>query len=103
EPVPAAKGPGDPVWSGTVLTTGFLTVTAEKVGEDTTFARIVELVEEAQDSRAGVQRSLDRFAAVYTPAVVGLAVLALVLTRDVRFALTFLVIACPGALVSSTP
>jgi len=103
EPVPAAKGPGDPVWSGTVLTTGFLTVTAEKVGEDTTFARIVELVEEAQDSRAGVQRSLDRFAAVYTPAVVGLAVLALVLTRDVRFALTFLVIACPGALVISTP
>lgn len=103
EPLPVAKDPGDEIWSGTVVADGYLEITAERVGEDTTFARIIELVEEAQDSKARTQRFLDRFAAWYTPAVIVASVLALVITRDIRFALTFLVIACPGALVISTP
>lgn len=103
EALPVHREVGGRVRSGTVLTGGYLEVRADRVGDDTTFARIIQLVEEAQDSKARTQRWLDRFAAWYTPAIVVLAILALVLTRDLRFALTFLVIACPGALVISTP
>ncbi len=103
EPVPVERGEGDDVFAGTTLDNGFLTVRASKVGDDTTFARIIELVEDAQDSKAARQRFLDRFAAVYTPAIVVAAVLFGLVTRDVELALTFLVIACPGALVIATP
>jgi len=103
EPLAVTKEDGDQVWSGTVVESGYLELRADRVGEDTTFAQIIELVEEAQDSKARTQKFLDRFAAWYTPAIVVASVLALVITRDIRFALTFLVIACPGALVISTP
>lgn len=103
EPVPVSKAVGDQVWSGTVLETGYLKLAADRVGEDTTFAQIIELVEDAQDSKASVQRFLDKFAAIYTPAIVVGAVLTYLITQDIRLALTFLVIACPGALVISTP
>jgi len=103
EPLAVVKDVGDQVWSGTVLEGGYLELTADRVGEDTTFAQIIELVEEAQDSKARTQRFLDRFASWYTPMIVVAAVVALLVTQDLRFALTFLVIACPGALVISTP
>lgn len=103
EPVPASRAVGDRVHGGTVLDTGFVELVADKVGDDTTFAQIIELVEEAQESKTKAQRFLDRFARVYTPTIVVLAFLVLLLTQDVRFALTFLVIACPGALVISAP
>ena len=103
EPLPASKQVGDQVWSGTVLEAGYLELRADRVGEDTTFAQIIELVEEAQDSKARTQRWLDRFAAWYTPSIVVASIIAFVVTWDIRFALTFLVIACPGALVISTP
>ncbi|WP_308467407.1 heavy metal translocating P-type ATPase [Rathayibacter soli] len=103
EPVPASKGVGDRVYSGTILDNGYLTVLAEQVGDDTTFAQIIELVEEAQETKTRAQRFLDRFATIYTPTIVALSALVLLVTRDVEFALTFLVIACPGALVISTP
>ncbi|GAB3266777.1 heavy metal translocating P-type ATPase [Arthrobacter pigmenti] len=103
EPVPASKSAGDTVYSGTLVDSGYIDVVAEKVGEDTTFAQIIELVEEAQETKTKAQRFLDKFANIYTPAIVVLAVLVLIVTGDVEFALTFLVIACPGALVISTP
>lgn len=103
EPLAVGKSVGDEVWSSTVLESGYLELSADRVGEDTTFAQIVELVEEAQDSKASTQRFLDRFAAWYTPLIVVASLVALAVTRDIRFALTFLVIACPGALVISTP
>ncbi len=103
EPMAVVKGTEEQVWSGTLLESGYLEIRADRVGEDTTFAQIVELIEEAQDSKAKAQRFLDRFASWYTPAIVVAAVLALLITGDVRFALTFLVIACPGALVISIP
>ena len=103
EPLPVGKEVGDPMWSGTVVEDGYLELRADRVGEDTTFAQIVELVEDAQDSKARTQRFLDRFASWYTPAIIVASVGALLGTWDVRFALTFLVIACPGALVISTP
>ena len=103
EPVPAQKGAGDRVFAGTVAEAGYLEVEADHVGDETTFARIIELVEEAQESRTRRQRFLERFASFYTPAILVVAVVVLALTRDLPFALTFLVIACPGALVISVP
>lgn len=103
ESVPVHKGEGDRVFAGTVAETGYLEVVADHVGDDTTFARIIELVEEAQESRTRRQRFLERFAQFYTPAIIVAAIIALVWTRDLAFALTFLVIACPGALVISVP
>ena len=103
EPVAVVKSRGDSVWSGTVAETGYLEVRADRVGEDTTFSQIIELVEEAQDSKAPTQKFLDKFANIYTPAIIVTAIVAWAVTKDVRFALTLLVIACPGALVISTP
>ncbi|HEX5969863.1 MAG TPA: cation-translocating P-type ATPase [Intrasporangium sp.] len=103
ESVPVRKQPGDRVFAGTVAEAGYLEVEADHVGDDTTFARIIELVEEAQESRTRRQRFLERFAQFYTPVIVIIAVIVLAWTRDLAFALTFLVIACPGALVISVP
>ncbi len=103
EPVPVTKVQGDRVFAGTIAESGYLEVVADRVGDDTTFARIIELVEEAQESRTRRQRFLEKFAQVYTPAIVVLAIVVLAWTRDLEFALTFLVIACPGALVISVP
>ncbi|WP_424237641.1 heavy metal translocating P-type ATPase [Bhargavaea ginsengi] len=103
ESVPAAKADGDTVFSGTIVESGFLEVIAEKTGDDTTFARIIELVEEAQDSKTKTQQFLEKFANVYTPGIVVLSVIVYLFTRNLELTLTFLVIACPGALVISAP
>lgn len=103
ESVPASKRSGDKVFSSTVLDSGYIEMTAEKVGDDTTFAKIIELVEEAQESKSKTEKFLNRFASVYTPAVVILSVLVYLLTTDLHLAITFLVIACPGALVIGAP
>ncbi|MEO7122335.1 MAG: HAD-IC family P-type ATPase, partial [Lacisediminihabitans sp.] len=103
ESMPASRSIGDTVYSGTMIDNGYLEVTADRVGDDTTFAQIIELIEEAQETKTKTQRFLDRFANIYTPTIVVLAVLVFAITRDVEYALTFLVIACPGALVISTP
>jgi Cd2+/Zn2+-exporting ATPase len=80
-----------------------LRIQATGVGADTTLARIIRRVEEAQDEKAPTQRLIERFAAWYTPAIMGLAALAFLFTRDLHLALTLLVVGCPGALVISTP
>lgn len=103
ESVPATKNKEDQVFSGSILDSGYLEVIAEKVGADTTFSKIIELVEEAQEGKAKTQRFLEKFAAIYTPGIMVLSVLVWIITRDVHLALTFLVIACPGALVISAP
>lgn len=103
EPIPVDKAPGSRVYSGTIVDHGYIEMEAERVGEDTAFARIIELVEEAQEKKTKTERFLNRFAAVYTPLVVGLSLLVYAVTRNVEFTLTFLVIACPGALVISAP
>src|SRR5699024_4041928 len=71
--------------------------------DDTTFAKIIELVEEAQGSQATAEKFLTKFATYYTPAMALLSVLVYFLTRDAHIAITFLVIACPGALVIGVP
>ncbi|MDQ0427212.1 Cd2+/Zn2+-exporting ATPase [Planomicrobium stackebrandtii] len=103
ESVPASKKSGDKVFSSTVIDVGYIEIIAEKVGSDTTFAKIIELVEEAQESKSKTEKFLNKFANIYTPAVVVLSILVYVLTRDFHLAITFLVIACPGALVIGAP
>ena len=103
ESVPVNKEVGDKVYSGTIADDGYIEIIAEKVGDDTTFAKIIELVEEAQDSKSQTERFLDRFAQYYTPLVAALSVLVYAITSDLHLAITFLVIACPGALVIGAP
>ncbi|MEE8704596.1 MAG: heavy metal translocating P-type ATPase [Olsenella sp.] len=103
EPLPVAKGAGDKVFAGTILEDGTIRLVAEKVGEDTTFGRIVELVEEAQDSKSQAERFIDRFSKYYTPAALALTVVVWLVTRDVETAITILVLGCPGALVIGVP
>ena len=103
ESVPASKVVDDKVFSGTILDSGYIEIIAEKVGDDTTFAKIIELVEEAQESKSKAEKFLDKFANIYTPAVVVLSILVYLVTRDLHLAITFLVIACPGALVIGAP
>src|SRR5690606_24983570 len=103
EPIPAEKTPGEPVYAGTVNQAGLLRVRAEGVGADTTLARIIRRVEEAQEEKASTQQFIERFAKWYTPAIIGLSIVAYIISRDVELALTLLVIGCPGALVISTP
>jgi Cd2+/Zn2+-exporting ATPase len=103
ESIPVEKLSGDRVFAGTIAMGGLLQVRATGVGADTTLARIIHRVEEAQDAKARTQVFMDRFSAWYTPAIVLLAVVAGLVTGDVALALTLLVIGCPGALVISIP
>ncbi|OPA74735.1 copper-translocating P-type ATPase [Paenibacillus selenitireducens] len=103
ESVPANKKMEDTVYSGTMVDHGYIEVIAEKIGDDTTFSKIIELVEEAQESKTKTEKFLEKFAAIYTPAIIVVAVLVFLVTRNIEFTLTFLVIACPGALVISAP
>ncbi len=103
ESVPASKGVDDKVFSGTIVDHGYIELIAERVGDDTAFARIIELVEEAQESKARTAKFLDRFANFYTPSIVFLSIIVYIFTRNLHLTLTFLVVACPGALVISAP
>ena len=93
----------DSVYSGTMVENGYLKIKATEVGDDTTFAKIIELVEEAQDTKSKAEKFIDRFAQYYTPAVLVLAVLVFAFSRDFRLAITVLVLGCPGALVIGAP
>ncbi len=103
ESYPAAKESGSSVFAGTINQHGVLRVTASGVGTDTTLARIIRRVEEAQEAKAPTQRFMERFSRWYTPAIIVLAGGVMLFTGDIELALTVLVIGCPGALVISTP
>lgn len=103
EAMPAEKRDGDLVYAGTIVHDGMLFIEATGIGADTTLARIIQRVEEAQEAKAPAQRTIERFATWYTPAIIALAAAAWLVTRNVELALTLLVIGCPGALVIATP
>lgn len=112
EPFPSTKGPGDTVYAGTFNKLGALHIEATRLSSDSMIARIIHLVEEAQNQKAPSQTAIERFARFYTPAVFSLAVgVAFIppllfngLFSDWSYrALVLLVIACPCALVISTP
>jgi len=112
ESVPVEKVDGDDVYAGTVNETGYLEVEVTSAAGDDTLSRIVELVEDAQSNRTDREQFVERFAAMYTPAVVAFAVLTTLGTpfafgvswpTAVVYGLTLLVLACPCAFVISTP
>ncbi len=112
ESVPKSKSEGDAVFAGSINGDGVLSIVVEKTAADNTIARIIRLVEEAQEAKAPTERFIDRFSAWYTPAVVVIALLVAVvpplalggLWADwIYRALALLLIACPCALVISTP
>lgn len=103
ESVPVGKKKDSGVYAGTILENGTLQIVADRVGEDTTFGRIIELVEEAQDSKSEAERFIDKFSKYYTPAVLGLAIITWLFSRDIELAITLLVLGCPGALVIGVP
>lgn len=103
EAVPVTKQLDSEVFAGTILENGTLQIRADKVGEDTTFGKIIELVEEAQDSKSEAERFIDRFSKYYTPIVLLLAFVVWIFSQNVELAITILVLGCPGALVIGVP
>ncbi|MEE8857080.1 MAG: heavy metal translocating P-type ATPase [Lactobacillus sp.] len=103
ESMPLGKKSGDQVYAGTILENGTIRIKAEKVGDETTFGKIIELVEEAQDSKSQAERLIDRFSKYYTPVVLLLAIIVGLISQDLELAVTILVLGCPGALVIGVP
>jgi len=111
ESIPIEKEKGDVVIGGTINKTGSFTFRATKVGKDTALAQIIKLVEDAQSSKAPVQRLVDKISAIFVPAVIGIAILAAIVWGLVGQPLPFvlmvfvsvMIIACPCALGLATP
>lgn len=109
EPIPADKGPGDPVFLGTLNQFGLIEIRAEKVGHETTFGQVLKLVAAAQRKKAPLERTADRLARYFLPVVEAVAGLTVLLGwwfgwPDVWFrAVAVLVVACPCALILATP
>ena len=113
EPIPVEKKQGEKVFAGTINQKGSLQFTADKVGGDTVLAQIIKMVQQAQGSKAPVQRLVDKIAGIFVPVVMLIAVLSLViwvlfggengLTQGLLALVTVLVIACPCALGLATP
>lgn len=103
ESIPLAKEVGSEVYAGTIVENGTIQIETSKVGEETTFGKIISLVEEAQDSKSEAERFIDQFSNYYTPFVLLLAFIVYIFTREVELAITILVLGCPGALVIGAP
>jgi Cu2+-exporting ATPase len=113
EPIPVLKEKGDKVFAGTINQKGSFRFRAEKVGADTVLAQIIRMVQDAQGSKAPVQKLVDKIASIFVPAIIGIALLALVLwllfdsangfTHGLLALVTVLIIACPCALGLATP
>ncbi len=113
EPIPVEKAINDKVFAGTINQKGSFQIRAEKVGGDTLLSQIIKMVQEAQGSKAPVQKLVDKIAGVFVPVVMGIAVLSMIvwmllggangLTHGLLAMVTVLVIACPCALGLATP
>lgn len=103
ESMPVFRNPGDPVFAGTIVETGWLHVRAEQVGDATAVGRLIRRVEEARELKAPIETIGATFSRRFVPASFLLAGLMFVLTRDVRRSVTMLVIACPCAAGLATP
>ncbi|MBC3541879.1 heavy metal translocating P-type ATPase [Rufibacter sediminis] len=113
EPIPVEKKAGEPVFTGTINQRGSLQISAEKVGSETLLAQIIKMVQEAQGSKAPVQKLTDKIAGIFVPVVIGIALLSFAawyflggdnnVTHALLALITVLIIACPCALGLATP
>lgn len=103
ESVPAEKQPGDEVYAATMNELGYIEVRVTRVGPDTTFGKIVRLVEEAEAVKAPIQKFADRFTIWFLPTAIGAAVLTYLISGEPLFAIAVLVAACPCAVGLATP
>jgi Cd2+/Zn2+-exporting ATPase/Cu+-exporting ATPase len=103
ESVPVEKWPGDRVFAATICERGALRVRTERVGQDTTFGQIIRLVEEAEASKAPVQRFADRFTAYYIPVVVAAALATYLIGGSATAAVATVLVACSCAIAMATP
>jgi len=113
EPIPVQKKKGDKVFAGTINQKGTLTLISQKVGGETVLAQIIKTVQEAQGSKAPVQKLVDKIAGIFVPTVIGIAILTFIswmilggenaFTHAILSTVTVLVIACPCALGLATP
>ena len=103
ESVPVEVTPGSPVFAASLVRLGYLRVRATAVGPDSTFGRVIQLIEEAEANQGRVQRAADRFAAYYLPVVITVAALTLVLRRDPLAMAAVLVVACACSFALATP
>ena len=113
EPVPVSKGQGSKVYAGTINQKGAFKFRAERVGSDTLLAHIIHMVQDAQGSKAPIQKLVDKVAAIFVPTIIGIAVVAFLVwwlldpaegfTRGMLALVTVLIIACPCALGLATP
>ncbi len=113
EPIPVNKTIGDKLYAGTVNTTGSFTYRADKLGEETLLAKIIRMVQDAQGSKAPVQKLVDKIAAVFVPVIISIAIISFIIwiccdpatgfSHGLLAAVTTLIIACPCALGLATP
>ena len=103
ESMPVEKFKGSELFSGTLNLTGRMEARATKVGSDTTLARIVHLVESAQRTKAPIQNMADRFTVWFLPVVLILAIIVFLVTRNIKTAVSLLLVACPCAFAIATP
>ena len=103
ESISVEKFKGSEVFGGTLNETGRLEIRTTKTGEDTTLARIVHLVEEAQETRAPIQNMADRFTVWFLPIVLILAIIGFFTSGDIKVAVSILLVACPCAFAIATP
>jgi len=103
EPMPIEAEPGTTVFAASIVRLGMLRVRATRIGADTTFGRVIRLVEEAEAHRAEVQRTADRFATWYLPVVLAIAIVTFLVGRNPLAAAAVLVVACSCAFAMATP
>jgi manganese/zinc-transporting P-type ATPase C len=103
ESMPVVRSSGDQVYAGTVLLAGRTRIRVERIGADTAVGRLIQRVEQAQESRAPIQTIGEGFSARFVPASFALSLIVMVLTGDIRRALTMLLVACPCASGLATP
>jgi P-type Cu+ transporter len=103
EPFPVEKRTGDSVYAATLNQTGVLFIRVLHTGEDTTYARIIRLVEEAEAAKAPVQKIADKFASYFTPTILLIAAATYVLSGEIRNAIAVIVVACPCSVAIATP
>lgn len=103
EPVPVGKKTGDTVYAGTTCADGFMRIETLKVGEDAAIGKIITMVKAAEQSKTRETKIVDRYAAWFTPVIVGAALVTFLVTRDITRAITVLIVGCPCSFLLAGP